>query len=225
MADRADGSDRYEDLLNEISEVFPELERKREGRSDRDTKRGEVDVPDTEFDPADEDLSYEMMEIRDEHLDVLEELRAIQREVRGVHLKKLDELMARYEEALTSEEDVGCLKEETVDILDNHIDVLEEYAGSKQSGFGSRLTTGVLSLVGGAGVAEVYYPAEDLISFYLSAPDVVAENPYAAALGIGLPAVGVYSLVRSASDKRKESEIRDELSDYRERLRRIEEEY
>mgnify|MGYP002760391696 FL=1 len=160
-------------------------------------------------------MSRELRELRDEHLEVLDDLRVKHRDLKEAHLAELDNLFSRYQSILDENDLAEELEEDYEKILDEHISLLEDLAEEENRGLLTRAGIGLGTLALGYITAEIYLPDESVLDFYAQAPEIYSGSPAVGIVTAGLPAVGVYALGRAYQKQKRYNEIKDELSEYR----------
>jgi hypothetical protein len=176
-----------------------------EGASD---KRGRVEEAELE-------MNKELRALRDEHLDVLDDLRVKHRELKAEHLEELDYLMGRYDDILERGDIAEELRDDYEEVLDEHIALLEDLAGKENRGIFSKLGLGAAGIATGLLSAEMHFPSEGIVEFYQQSPEIYADNPEIGLVTFGLPAAGVYSFSKAFDHWRSYSDLNSELGEYR----------
>lgn len=170
------------------------------------------DSPDEEI-PG--EMERELRDLRDEHLEVLDDLRVKHRDLKEAHLTELDSLISRYRDILDERDITEELENEYEDLLDEHISLLEDMAEEESRGILTRTGIGLGTLALGYITAEIYLPDENVLVFYAQAPEIYSGSPEVGIVTAGLPALGLYALGKAYQKQKNYSEIREELNEYR----------
>jgi hypothetical protein len=186
-------------------------------REDKDSERSREDVPEHrgKVKEAETELNKELRALRDEHLEVLDDLRVKHRELKAAHLEELDYLMGRYENILEKRDIAEELREDYEEVLEDHIGLLEDLADEENQGIFSKLGLGTAGIAAGLVSAELYLPTEDIVEFYQQSPDIYMDNPEIGFVTLGLPLAGLYSFGKAFDHWNNYRDLKDELSEYR----------
>ena len=177
---------------------------------------GDEDAEDREAKHHEEvEFEKDLRMLRDEHLEVLDDLRVKHRELKDAHLTELDDLMGRYEQILEKRDIAEELREDYEDVLDEHIDLLDDLAREERQGSVSKIFWGAGAIAAGLLSAELYLPTENIIDFYSDSVSIYVDSPEMAAITLGLPAAGLYGFAKAYENRSNYNELKRELREYK----------